>query len=1813
MADIRGKEGVNFLGGRGVNASDPKNDKDVVNLRTLKVHIAAISGSTSTGSTSVSVSSIGNGYPVYAGLNAGTYEFRSFSALTPNLLLYCGDTITYALNDNIVINGLTATTITAGTIDAGLYLSAGTPLQQYFDRYWTASTGNNSLIRKVGNHLSSGAHSIISAGKSNVNTNGNYSGIFAGSGNTIINSHYSTIINGFLNRINEPSAKHNLISNGFLNTIESSPVGYNSILNSKNSLIAYSDFSGIFGGSGNTIYANGGFSVMLGGQNNRIQTNNNVSSLGGKNNLILGSYYGFTIGGYNNIVYSTNGSAIGGSNNVVQSIYSTIINGKNITLNQAYTVAVPYLRIANASVGGTYMLTIDNSGYVFKQSIPGGTGYISGATNIGGTHGIFSDINLGILRFKSLSGGSNIIITSSSTENAISLSPNIAINNLFVSGNTILSSTTAMTMTVLNLSGSGNQMVVVNNFGVLSGQSIPTPGLGGFGTITNATNTGSTHGIYAGLSGSSILVFKALSGGSNIIITSSSTENAISLSPNIAINSLTASGNSVFTGTLSGGSSFSANTLHSGSTNLYNIFSPLGHTHPLTDITGGNLGDTIRHNGTNWIANNFLYNPGHKVSINNTNLNSTFSIYSTGSTTATTSFLIYNNRNERLLSFWANGLMELNPLSTFGTEVGTPFSNVWPEKSIYPSRLFVQDWTDSNSTTTGKTTVLIQGNIGNAARGNTALWVRQNIDGSPDAVAVFEHSNAFGSTALDNSSIIRVIGGRFGVLKTGLTINSDCITAFGTGSIDSNSQVLISLQNRTNMSSFNALRLIDNNNGQLLKVRGDAEVTIRSLTGLTTQMVVADSGGILSVQSIPSAGSGGIGTIDAAVNTGSTHGIFAGLSGSSVLVFKSLSGGSNIIIASSSTENSIALSPNVFVTSLSAGTLSGGTIFSGQTPLSQIIIFEAARYWTASTGNRAIITNNQTGNIASGSYGISAGRLNKNYGNVSTIIGGRNSTLYDSYSFIGAGYTLKGKSKYNFLGTGKLNTIYTSSLYGSIINGRGNKLTGHSATIINGYGHIINIPGVGTPQYLVGATIAGGRLNSILFKGQSFIGAGAYNKISGDSSFRSFIGAGSSNVIYGTRSFIGAGYGNKIFGSQSSILSSINSIILDNESSIISSMGSTISGTSTGRNVIVGGISHNILNSSYLSIIGLGLLNTINSSPFGVITSGSGNTIANSSFSKVLNGVSNTITSSSYSFTNNGRNNSLTSANKSFIINGEKNTISAAGGNIYGFIGNGSGNTILSYSFGSILNGKSNTVRNIFSTILNGLRNYMSGTYSIIGSGIDNSNVGQKATAIIAGSGNTLSTYVANSNYSLIGTGQNNQIQGNPFGIILGGLRNNLGNGFSWFSKHNIIIGGVGNYITKSSGSTIVNGDNNSITPGGLTDSRNNNVFNGTRHVITNSSFSTILNGINNNINTANHSIILNGVDNLISNVTGSSIVSGSFINAISGDTAYAKHLAVVSNTHLLNFAGGGTQYLIVDNSGLIGVSGGTGGGGGGSTVNNGINTFTAGTSNFQSVNVTALTINTLTASGSSVFTGTLSGGSSFSANTINSGSTNLYSIFAPIGSNTLTYVQPGLNTYTGGTSTNPTINVSGLTIDNINSSGNSIFNTLSAYTFTANTITASTVSANTLYVSGYLNQTQQSYLSSTFSTTSSSLVDVTGLSFSIQPYEVWQFNISGQMSGSTANGQNHAISIPSNSILRTIDISNTNAVTSFRTSILNSNDIQSSTICTVANTLLGFEIKGTISGSSTSGLVQFRLKANTAGNTESIQDGTYLIAQRIR
>ena len=111
------------------------------------------------------------------------------------------------------------------------------------------------------------------------------------------------------------------------------------------------------------------------------------------------------------------------------------------------------------------------------------------------------------------------------------------------------------------------------------------------------------------------------------------------------------------------------------------------------------------------------------------------------------------------------------------------------------------------------------------------------------------------------------------------------------------------------------------------------------------------------------------------------------------------------------------------------------------------------------------------------------------------------------------------------------------------------------------------------------------------------------------------------------------------------------------------------------------------------------------------------------------------------------------------------------------------------------------------------------------------------------------------------------------------------------------------------------------------------------------------------------------------------------------------------------------------------------------SYVQDGLNTYTGGTAALQTVNVSALTIDTLTVSGAAIINNTLTVTGDTYLQNILSGGTNLNAIFAPISvvGHNKTYIQNGLNTYTGGTVDLTTINISGLTIDNLDVSGTTV------------------------------------------------------------------------------------------------------------------------------------------------------------------------------
>lgn len=124
--------------------------------------------------------------------------------------------------------------------------------------------------------------------------------------------------------------------------------------------------------------------------------------------------------------------------------------------------------------------------------------------------------------------------------------------------------------------------------------------------------------------------------------------------------------------------------------------------------------------------------------------------------------------------------------------------------------------------------------------------------------------------------------------------------------------------------------------------------------------------------------------------------------------------------------------------------------------------------------------------------------------------------------------------------------------------------------------------------------------------------------------------------------------------------------------------------------------------------------------------------------------------------------------------------------------------------------------------------------------------------------------------------------------------------------------------------------------------------------------------------------------------------------------------------------------------------------------VQPGSNITTGGTGNNPTINLVASpSVNNITFSGTAIGGTVQAGAGTFtslsaatlSGGTILSGGTNLYSIFATNASITPTYIQNGLNTYTGGTATNPTVNVSAATLSTLSVSGATSLGVVSATT----------------------------------------------------------------------------------------------------------------------------------------------------------------------
>jgi len=696
-------------------------------------------------------------------------------------------------------------------------------------------------------------------------------------------------------------------------------------------------------------------------------------------------------------------------------------------------------------------------------------------------------------------------------------------------------------------------------------------------------------------------------------------------------------------------------------------------------------------------------------------------------------------------------------------------------------------------------------------------------------------------------------------------------------------------------------------------------------------------------------------------------------------------------------DNSVVLSNSSSGFSTNSGILAGknntintGADYSLASGLNNII---SAPYsgptFSRIEGKDNIINNtytNVSGTLNSGltSHTLIRGKQNYAIGNYFGIF----QLLYNCYGLnqINGAANRTVNAGVNNIHNGFSNHIFNGN-YNSILNGTENRLYNSSLALVNGSSnksYSVNYSTIiGTNNITTTANTASAQFNSIIGATQSRI----------EDSDKSSILGGQLNRITGVTpgfNVIVNGDGGKIHGSRSTVINGFNSFILD---------------SSDNCTVIGGG--DNVINHGKDSIIFNGRLNTVNAS--------TGVTLIN---------VSNLTTSSS---------------DENVLITNKIRAISLTGGTTQMVVADTAGNL----SVQAISSGGTGSS----SSINNGLNTYTAGTstfqsVNVSGLSIDNLTVsattslntlsattvqvrnlsGATTRMVVANTTGALSTQAipavytqywtvggqpsalvqnngyctANAIFSIVAGKTNTVGASSPYGTILGGFLNQNNSS----SEHSTIINGMYNNIKSYSNHGLIgtgrNGYINYSTDSSILNGNTNRIYNGTNYE---SNYNTILGGYNNKMNRTAHSIVLGGYASRIgignalikySLVFGKANVVESNYSAIIGGQSYTltedntvmvpkliiRNLPNTSSTYLLNAnsAGnvykinlsGGTGIRINNTAGLLTVTyTGSTSSGGGATVNNGLNTYTAGTSTFQSVNVSALTIDNLTVSAS--------------------------------------------------------------------------------------------------------------------------------------------------------------------------------------------------------------------------------------------------------
>ena len=139
----------------------------------------------------------------------------------------------------------------------------------------------------------------------------------------------------------------------------------------------------------------------------------------------------------------------------------------------------------------------------------------------------------------------------------------------------------------------------------------------------------------------------------------------------------------------------------------------------------------------------------------------------------------------------------------------------------------------------------------------------------------------------------------------------------------------------------------------------------------------------------------------------------------------------------------------------------------------------------------------------------------------------------------------------------------------------------------------------------------------------------------------------------------------------------------------------------------------------------------------------------------------------------------------------------------------------------------------------------------------------------------------------------------------------------------------------------------------------------------------------------------------------------------------------------------------------------------------------------------------------------------------------------------------------------------------------------------------------------------QNARLSSNYTNATTSLTDVTGLSFAIAASEIWTARFALKVNGADANGMKFAITVPSGATLLGIVNGNVATITAYSSDIISASATAGIAYATSSATGSIIIVDLTVVNSTTAGTVQLQALKVTSG-TATIYANSNMIANRV-